>query len=147
MVPALVMAAIGLVLAVLGVGVVRDGLLPIRDALILRRRGVRVTGDLMRYEHLPVLRCGRYRGSEVPVYRFPLADGGVWEARSITAVRATVRGSGTRVEVVYDPENPDRVTGPVRRRGHVGTAFVLLLGAAALGLFVLLWTRALTHAA
>ncbi|MEU8133658.1 DUF3592 domain-containing protein [Streptodolium elevatio] len=147
MVPALVMAAIGLVLAVLGFGVLRDGLLPIRDALILRRRGVRVTGDLMRYEHLPVLRRGRYRGSEVPVYRFPLTDGGFWEARSITAVRATVRGSGTRVEVVYDPEDPDRVTGPIRHRGHVGTAFVLLLGLVALGLFVFLWTTALTHVA
>ncbi|MGW7069785.1 hypothetical protein ACWGII_00350 [Streptomyces sp. NPDC054855] len=90
----------------------------LRDPWILRRRGVTVPGEIVRYRTLP-----RQQAMN-PVLRFTTAGGvTVTQESSVTVL---MRRRDPAVDVTYDPDDPSRVRGG-RALSHMGAG--LLLGA------------------
>ncbi|WTX00126.1 DUF3592 domain-containing protein [Streptomycetaceae bacterium NBC_01309] len=131
-------AAILLALAVPAIGaamMVRKSASRLVDGYLLNRRGVTVPATIPRVHEVrrSYDRSGPGRGSYVvryPFYAFTLADGRSWDAPSITPYDDTHHGRDIPVVVRYDPLNPDRVSGPVKRRRHVLAVVGLVFGVA-----------------
>ncbi|MFH8410264.1 DUF3592 domain-containing protein [Streptomyces sp. NPDC018019] len=107
----------------------------VRDALILRRRGITVSGSIRDYD---LRRVSEDSVKWHPVYQFRTLEG---ERCVVTqAVGHARKGRTGQVDVTYDPLSPTRVRGARRRRLAVCGFLMMFFGVLSVVLMVIpLW--------
>ncbi|MER8233214.1 DUF3592 domain-containing protein [Streptomyces sp. NPDC094049] len=98
------LVVVGSLLTAMGGGMLAlTWILLARDRLVLRRRGITVPGEIVRY------RTTVKDQTQTPVYRFTTLEG--VERTQESSVFLYWRRSDPRVDVVYDPQDPTVVRG------------------------------------
>ncbi|MCF2532747.1 DUF3592 domain-containing protein [Yinghuangia soli] len=139
--PAVVTALLGWLLPVFGIKGIHDSLRNLRRRRVLRRRGITVQAEPVRNDRV---RQDDGRRVIVPVYRFPLMNGQIHEARSVFGAAAVAIAPGRPVDVTYDPQNPDVVTGPVKTGALAATVAALIGSVGLLAAFAAVWAAIVT---